>query len=97
MAQEDRYRLRAFVGSNGDVHHETDMGFSTFGQIYVRRPDKCRYAVAETVDGNFLAWDLYEAGQSTDGLSVYPPEEASHYTDVDQAIMATAMLAEEPE
>jgi hypothetical protein len=103
---DDRYRLRAFIGSNGDVRRQDDMGFSSFNQIYARRPDKYRYGVAETHDGRVITWDFYadDVLQSPDQLTVIAPkplrEQAGNAPvedEVDAAIMAAAMLAEEPE
>jgi hypothetical protein len=102
----DRYRLRAFIGSNGDVRRQDDLGFSTFSEIYVRRPDKYRYGVAETHDGRVITWDLYadDVLQSADQLTIIPPKplreqsgDAPIEDKVHAAIMAAAMLAEEPQ
>ena len=104
---ENRYRLRAFVGSDGGVQRQNDMGFSTFTQIYTRRPDKCRYAVAQTENDEVWTWDLYgdDVLMSGDDMTFIPPsplrvqpgENVSVEDKVDAAIMSAAMLAEEPD
>lgn len=97
MSREDRYRLCAFVGSNGEADEKHDIGFSTFTDIYVRRADKQRYAVAENEKEQFLAWDLYDASKSADGTKFFPPQPIRICETCDQAIMATVLTAEEPD
>jgi len=103
---QDRYRLRAFIGSNGDVEEQADMGFSTFTQIFVRRPDKHRYAVAETHNGQVITWDLYaeDVLQTADGTEFIAPKplrvqagDVGIEDKVGAAIAAASMLANEPE
>lgn len=84
----DRYTLHAYVCGPSCVVRPDHLGAMTFAQILVERPGSCRYAVVET-SGEILVWDLYDAVVHPEPR---PPEPVRVMEDVDQAIMATALL-----
>lgn len=69
------YQLIAYVCGASCVQDSPFEGWATFEQIFQRRPDNCRYAVARQIplqmgddgrvdygspQGEYLCWDLYD-------------------------------------
>lgn len=82
-----RYTLRAFVCDCGDVKRVNDEGSSTLADIFVRRPDTCKYAIVRCRD-KYLAIDMYEL--LTDGNHVMLGEHIELPTE--DAAIAAAQL-----
>lgn len=78
--------------------HRADVdGTVTFMQVFLKRPAHCRYVVVGQWDvaqqrERIITWDLFDTRRRNGGTKVYPPQPLREYDDVDQAIMATAML-----
>lgn len=68
--QADRFFIREYI-CDGPCRKAVDqIGTSTFAEIFVRRPDKCRYAIVEPVDRRYyMVIDLYDTRIS--GLDVF--------------------------
>lgn len=94
MVSEQRYRLRAYICGPGCVRWRPDEGFTNFTRIYINRPDGCRYAVVETTDHAFLVWDLFDTLQDPLGELFPAAVPGITYTDLDQAVAATALRYE---
>lgn len=94
--QLPRYTLHAYVCGRSCVKWSQHVGQVTFRQIFVERPDGCRYAVASDVPERVVVWDLYE---TTMTLKYGPaePNPVHQGDDVDAAVMATAMMYDDPE
>lgn len=90
----DRYILHAYVCGRSCIHQPQHLGVLTVAQVLIERPLDCRYAVVEGDDHKILVWDLYE-------VVVFPevesPKPVREMEDVDQAIMATALLYDSEE
>lgn len=82
-----RYTLRAFVCDCGEVRRVNDEGSSTLQDIFIRRPDACRYAIVRHRD-KYLAVDMYEL--LTDGVDVIIGKHRELPTE-DAAIAATQL------
>jgi hypothetical protein len=97
---EQQYRPHAYVCGKACVKRiGDDVGTVAFSWIYQRRPIDCRYAVAGTWSGvahseAVHVFDLYNVMKNFDGSLIVPAPIATH-SDVDAAIMETAMLYEE--
>lgn len=89
MTREDRYQLHAYVCGEMCVQWSNNEGWSTFRNIYLKRPEDCRYAVAGTYSGDVITWDLFDARLSASDR-ILPPE-PTRYLDLDAAIMATQL------
>jgi len=85
-----RMVLKAYVCGPGCVHRVEDEGSSLFSQVYQRRPPGCRYAVVEIAPATIWVLDMYSTKLLDDGLGVKPGD-YTVYTDIDAAIMATAL------
>ena len=82
-----RYVLRAYVCDCGDVKRVNDEGSSTVADIFLRRPDTCKYAIVRFRD-KYLVVDLYEL--LTDGKDVMIGEHIELPTE--DAAIAAAQL-----
>lgn len=68
---DPRFKLHAYLCDGPCIRPREDMGTMTFTQVFVMRPDGCRYAVIEAVaePDKFLVVDLYET--TYDDRTVY--------------------------
>jgi hypothetical protein len=95
------YKLIAFVCDGGCVKRvKQGYGTRTFRDIYVNRPDNCRYAVASRWDvvnhrDEVIVWDLYEATTQPSYRDIEAPAPALIHTNVEAAIAATLLLYED--
>lgn len=87
----DRYFLHALVGVNGSVQHCDNIGWMEVGQIVTYRQWDDQYAVVETTSHEVQVWDLFDAGW-LHRMYLDPPKVVATYEQVDQAIMATALV-----
>lgn len=87
-----RFKLRAYVCEAGCVRWQDDYGWSTFSQIYIRRPDDCRYAVAEkgAIMPEFIVWDLFNVMMTPAGELIVPPPMLENWS-LEAAVMATQL------
>lgn len=93
-----RYKLHAYVGTNGVATPDVD-GTISFDMVFVKRPEDCRYAVVGKWDvtqhcEQIMVWDLLNTLQRPTGKLI-EPRPVITYSDVDQAIMATLMLGKD--
>ena len=95
MTTTPRYLLKGFVCDGPCTRPSDDLGWSRVAQIFVRRPDKCRYAVVENLTGQFEAWDFYLDGWPPPGDPDAAPTIAVH-SDLDAAWMATTLGYKQP-
>lgn len=86
---DEWYRLRAYVCDEGYVQWVSTDAWVHFVNIYVGRPQSCRYAVAGTHAGDYVAWDLFDAWQDRYGAVLAPPPII--YPTVEAAVMATVL------
>lgn len=93
-AQDSRYHLRAYVCGHGCVQWQEDLGSATFAAIYSRRPNDCRYAVAESARDHVIVWDLYNVLLDGQGALI-TPDPVRVCDTVDSAVMATMLLYDE--
>lgn len=65
------FQLECYVGPGGDIRPSPFEGWATFPQIFSRRPDKFRFAVARMVPLKRVTIsaqrDVVEAGDAPDG------------------------------
>lgn len=97
--REEQYRLHAYVCGAACIQRFDMPGTVSFTWIYQRRPKDCRYAVAGAWSSDkrredVIVWDLFTVWKQPDGSLVTPVPFGKH-SDVDAAIMATAMLYED--
>lgn len=60
--RQTRYRLVGYVCDHSCVKLHKGEGTMTFQQIFIARPDSCRYAVMERLDTHdYVVVDLYSA------------------------------------
>ena len=58
---DERYRLVGYVCDGSCFKQHAGEGTMTYHQVFVQRPDTCRYAVLERFEpSQFLVVDLYE-------------------------------------
>ena len=91
MKPETRYTLHAYIGGPGCVRVSQHVGALTFQQIFIERPEGCRYAVATETPPQVVVWDLYSVTLSPTTWVVLVPDPVISVASVDAAIMATAM------
>lgn len=86
----ERYHLHAFVCDGGVVHPTADVGYTELGDIFVRRPNRCRYAILEDVR-SFIVADMFDV-QWLDKTQFAMQLGAHHrHTTYDAAIMAASL------
>tara|TARA_R110000868_G_scaffold261331_3_gene519420 strand:+ start:1273 stop:1653 length:381 start_codon:yes stop_codon:yes gene_type:complete len=68
---DPRFILHTYVCDGPCIRPSTGEGTLTFTQVFVNRPDGCRYAIIQPVSGvdEYLVVDLYET--TYDDTSVY--------------------------
>lgn len=81
--------LRAYMCDGGVLHERQDEGASTLFQIFLQRPDDCRYAILEVPSDGFLSVDLFDLRQSS-YHDLHLGAHTRHET-YDAAIVATAI------
>lgn len=100
----ERFHLHAYVCSGVCVHRmSTDDSHPTrnFTQVFVKRPNKCRYAVVGQWTSQqrqvFLVFDLFKVDKvpKLGGDELITPEPVLTHDDLDAAIMGTVLLYEE--
>lgn len=69
-----RYRLHVYLCGRSCIRQSPLEGWVTFEDVFHARPDQCRYAVAETVQGTFLVWDMYDSRVWPTSRSTLSPE-----------------------
>jgi hypothetical protein len=95
------YKLIAFVCDEGCVKRvKQGYGTRTFRDIYVNRPDDCRYAVATQWnpvkhEEEVIVWDLYEATTQPLFRDIQAPQPTLIHHSVEAAIAATLLLYED--
>lgn len=99
LSADPRYTLHAYVCGEGCVNWWPGIGAVSFNNIYVNRPDNCRFAVATgytplTQGDPVIVWDLYKVEQNSRGQIIVPKPVRTH-PDVYSAVMATTMLYDE--
>ena len=60
MTDDKRYRLAAYVTAGGEIVRQNNMGTRTFSDIWNNMPVAARWAVMETMAGDYLVADLQE-------------------------------------
>lgn len=100
MARGVQYRLLAYVCGHDCVRRIDDEATRTISRIFIERPSDCRYAVVGRYNivqhaDDVLVFDLYRLTQKTRSGLIEDPDPISVHTDLDAAIMATAMLYED--
>lgn len=85
--KEERFFIRAYICDGPCQHIVDQIGSSTFAEIFVRRPNGCRYAIMEPVDKRnyFMVVDMYDT--RVDGLNVHMGNNTV-YPSIDAAIAA---------
>lgn len=91
MTQPDRYFLHAFVGIDGSVQHYDGIGWMTVGQVTMQRRWDDQYAVVHDHKHSVQVWDMLDT-EWTARMYMGPPRIVGWYEQVDQAIMATALV-----
>lgn len=68
---DPRFKLHAYLCDGPCIKPREDMGTMTFTQVFVQRPDSCRYAVIQPASGvdEYLVVDLFET--TYDDRAVY--------------------------
>lgn len=92
MTRPARYLLYCYVcdcGSRTELGATWD-GWVTFEQLYIKRPDACRYAVVACADGAIWVMDLFEAfvGPHGYGVALGPYRV---FADLDTAVAACCL------
>jgi len=59
LSKKRRYRRIIYVYPGGGVMEVRDEGVCTLREIFVWRPEKCRWAVV-SIEGKFLVIDLFD-------------------------------------
>ena len=100
MSEQERFRLVGYVCDGTCFKPATHDGTMTYHQIFMNRPDTCRYAVMERFSPNqFIVVDMYESAMTKkQGHAVLvtfekgvPPKV---YTTEDAAVAATQLSYE---
>lgn len=95
----DRYRLVGYVCDGSCFKQHTGQGTLTYHQVFMQRPDTCRYAVLEQFTPHqFIVIDLYDTTMSKSDSEVLATFERSPnakiYRSEDAAIAATQLSYE---
>lgn len=88
---EERMILKAYVCGQNCVKWREFEGSSVFDEIYVRRPDDCRYAVVE-IDEQIYVIDLFDTrAEHRGGRRLLTRGKTTPYGSLDAAVMATTL------
>lgn len=94
----ERYQAQAYINDDGSVDRVDTPGWSTPEQIVVNGLLEGSHAIVKNHAGEIEAWDInhqqtYQPWtHSSDGKPAAFYRRVGTYEDVDQAIMATAMM-----
>lgn len=81
---------RAYIYGPRQIQRLDQEGSSLLSEIFVRRPEGCRYAVVSVPDGEVWVIDMFTCGYDSKTHTVFLGN-YTRFTDVDAAIMATMM------
>ena len=100
MSDQERYRLVGYVCDGTCFKPATGEGTMTYHQVFMQRPDTCRYAVLEQLTPHhFIVVDMYETTmrkQAHEVLSTFErSDNLKFYTTEDAAIAATHISYQE--
>lgn len=88
----DRYICHAFVCDGGVVHPMDVEGTLTFTDIYVARPDGCKYSILEDWRHNFMVVDMFQTlKNNSDLIDPYRPNGYRTFPTYDAAIAASLL------
>lgn len=95
-----QYKLHAYVCDDACLQSVESMGTMSFTMIFLKRPDKCRYAVVSKWDttthgDQVLVWDLYDAREKIRTGELVEPEAIYVGDSVDAAIASTFLTYRE--
>jgi hypothetical protein len=84
-----RMALKAYVCGPTCVQWVMEEGTSRLIDVLTRRPNNCRYAIVETAEG-YMSIDMYDL-MTSNSLKTYHLGAHETFTDLDAAVVATAM------
>lgn len=91
---DQRYFVHCYVCAGSCARQGANMGYRTFHDVFVMRPDDCRYAVVTPGAGSAVVWlwDLFDTMVDKGGHTsrFYPPDPQLFGT-VDAAVMAAIL------
>lgn len=101
ISREDQYTLHAYVCGRSCVRHTSYLGTITYQSMFNNCPQDCRYAVASFFDPSVfkprvVVFDMNSTLRAPDCITVIPGPPIEFFDTVDAAIMATALLYEDP-
>lgn len=90
---EPRYRVIAYIETDGNARRCTDEGTRTYQKIFSKSEDRARYAIVLCSDGRYRVFDMWQFKMAADfGMTPTDAELAnSGYETGDAAIAATVM------
>lgn len=91
---KERYLVYRYVCACGEAKPPMATGWQSLQSMFVERPQRCRYVVFETLEGEIHGMDLYKVVVELGGRIT--PGSTERFPDVDTAVATLSLRYEHP-